>query len=85
MENIIAVFRNRSHAMQLATSLKKVGINSKIVNTPRELSVECGISVIVNYRFLREVNYIINSLRFNSNVKLYAFNQNDIFKKYRSL
>ena len=46
MQNIIAVFSSRNYAMQFATLLRKLGINNKIKDTPRELSSSCGISVV---------------------------------------
>ena len=80
MENIIAVFNNRNNSMQFASILKRMGVNSRVVSTPRELSVSCGVSVIVRYKNLKEVRFVINRYGYLGKVKLYAFSQNDIFK-----
>lgn len=85
MENIILVFNNRNNAMQFATNLKRMGVNSKVVNTPRELSIACGISIIVSIRFIREVKFVVNKYRLGASIKMYAFSPNDIFKKYRPI
>lgn len=45
---MIAVYTARNSSMQLHQRLNSVRIPSKIVNTPRELSVGCGLSVRFN-------------------------------------
>lgn len=80
MNNIIAVFNNRSWAMHYASSLKKLGVPSKIINTPRELSTSCGISVVFGSRFLGQGKKIIDAYGLRD-VKLYVAS-GDLFQKY---
>lgn len=42
---MIAVYTARNSSMQLHQRLNSVRIASRIINTPRELSVGCGLSV----------------------------------------
>ncbi len=81
MQNIIAVFSGRSYAMQFATMLRKLGINNKVKDTPRELSSSCGISVVFEGRFLGRARDIIDRYRLASHCKLYIIS-GDLFKKY---
>lgn len=81
MQNIIAVFSSRNYAMQFATILRKLGINNKIKDTPRELSSSCGISVIFESQYLGRAKNIIGSYKLMSHVKLYIIS-GDLFKKY---
>lgn len=77
--NIIAVFNSRNKAMQFASNLKRLGIPSKTISTPRELSVSCGVSVIFIGSYLLRVRDILKKLGDTSNVKLYLVGGN---KKY---
>ncbi len=42
---MIAVYTARNSSMQLHQRLKLARINSRIINTPREISSSCGLSV----------------------------------------
>ena len=81
MQNIIAVFSSRSYAMQFATMLRKLGINNKIKDTPRELSSSCGISVVFESKFLGRARNLIETYRLQSHAKLYIIS-GDLFKRY---
>ena len=81
MQNIIAVFKNRNQALQLATILKRLGIINKIVDTPRELSSYCGISVVFNIQYLGKVKSILEKSRLTLSVRMYIIS-GDLFKKY---
>ena len=78
--NIIAVFANRNKSMQLASVLKRLGIPNKTINTPRELSVSCGISVVFAGSYLNRVKDAIYRLNL-SGVRLYTV-LNGANKKY---
>ncbi|MBQ7351583.1 MAG: DUF3343 domain-containing protein [Clostridia bacterium] len=74
MENIIAVFGNRNNAMQFASMLKKIGIRSKTISTPRELSVSCGISVVFSKLYLAQAKMILSKVGVGLDVRLYLCN-----------
>lgn len=42
------VFRSRTEALKFRTYLFSYGIDAKVVNTPRELSVSCGLSLRIS-------------------------------------
>ena len=48
--NGIAAFRSRQQVMRFDSALRKAGIHSEIVSTPREVSVGCGLSVAFDLR-----------------------------------
>ena len=85
MDKIIAVFSNRNQSMQFASYLKRMNIGCKTVNTPRELSVSCGISVVFSINALKQAEYIIQKNRFQPFVKLFIIKSNGIFKKYETI
>ena len=84
MENIIAVFKSRNMAMQFASYFKRMGINAKTINTPRELSVSCGLSVIFNVKFLPQAKSLIEKYGYKNNVKLYV-SGGDLYGKFRQI
>lgn len=79
--NIIAVFNNRNNSMKFASYLKRLGITNRTINTPRELSTSCGLSVIFSYKDLNRVKEILYNSRLHLAVKLYIIKTNPI-KKY---
>lgn len=83
MENIIAVFKNRNQAMRFASDLKRLGIASKIINTPRELSVSCGISVVFSSRYLGQGKLVLGRMDYRD-VKLYV-TSGDVFRKFHQI
>lgn len=45
MEYLIAVFSVRTETLMFNQFLKRSGINSVVINTPKEANTSCGISV----------------------------------------
>ena len=45
MTEILAVFRSRSQAVDCNSRLRRGGIPSNLINTPKEANVGCGLSV----------------------------------------
>lgn len=84
MKNIIAVFNSRNKALQFATMLKKMGIRNKSVDSPRELSASCGISIVFDAGALSRAKLILMRLNMFDFVKLYIIT-GDIFKKYHKI
>lgn len=82
MENIVIVVNNRNTAMQLASYLKRAGIRCKIKNTPRELSVSCGLSIYLLNGDINLVRQIILGYKLISQVKIYKIISNGVIKKY---
>lgn len=80
MQNIIAVFGNRNQAMQFATSLKRQGVRTKTIDTPRELSVACGISIIFESSHLGRARQIVQN--FSLTTAKFFIISGDLFRKY---
>ncbi len=85
MRNIIAVFGNRNHTMQFASYLKRLGIRCKTINTPRELTVSCGISIVFLERDLQRVRGLIYQLKLSSYVGMYLILSDNVFTKYKKI
>lgn len=85
MENVITVFNNRNQSMQFASYLKRMGVSCKTINTPRELSISCGISVVFPYNKLKEAKFLISKYQFSAFVGFYLIQSNGVFKKFVSI
>ena len=85
MENIIAVFQNRSHTMSFASHLKRLGARCRVVDTPRELSVSCGVSVVFSSKNLKQARFILSSTNLNTLIGVFEIYTNGPFKKYRPI
>ena len=85
MENVITVFNNRNQSMQFASYLKRMGIVCKTIDTPRDLSVSCGISVVFPYNKLKEAKFLISKYKFSSFAGFYLMQSNGVFKKFISI
>lgn len=60
MDYVIAVFKSRTQVMKFYDKLQNARIPSDIVNTPREASLGCGLSVKFNKQ---DFVYVQNILR----------------------
>ena len=81
MRNILAVFSSRNQAMQLSTSIKKMGIRNKTINTPRELGEACSLSVVFLEKDILQVKYILSKGNYSSCKGLYIMT-GDFVRKY---
>lgn len=48
MTEYLAVFRSRSQAMDCMAKLRAYNIPARLINTPREANVGCGLSIIIS-------------------------------------
>ncbi len=58
---MIAVYTARNSSVRLLEKLERQRIPARIINTPRELSLGCGLSVEFNDRDFNRVKPIIAS------------------------
>ncbi len=63
MKYIIIAFKNRTNLQSFTNILRQNGINISIINTPRKLSLSCGLSVKTDFRNYSKVLNIIKNLK----------------------
>lgn len=51
----IAAFRSRQQVMRFDSALRRAGISTQIISTPREVSIGCGLSVRFDVQDARAV------------------------------
>ena len=79
MGYILVVFTQRKDAYQLYQLLLSQGYPAKIVNTPRELSASCGISVRAGKEAYRAIERGAGELR--SLVAVYWYTVNSGYRR----
>ena len=62
MDYLVVAHRSRAHTLRLFEILSSYGIYCKIVNTPKEAGVGCGLSVRVDTASLNTVRRIVLSV-----------------------
>lgn len=66
MYYVIASFRSRTQAAKFESLLKRNRIDCTLINTPREISAGCGISVKFSESKFNAVRRLIQSTELNS-------------------
>ena len=66
MYYLIAVFTSRNETIYFANMLIKSGIQTSIVNTPKEAGQVCGISVKISENMKNYAKNLLNSRPFRS-------------------
>ena len=63
---VLATFHNRTQALQFSNQLKAMGVSVKIINTPREISTSCGLSIMFKVVDMVKARVVINSNKYAS-------------------
>ena len=61
---VLATFYNRTQALQFSNQLSGMGVRVKVINTPREISTSCGLSIMFDLKALAKARVVINSNKF---------------------
>ncbi len=60
-EGVLIVPKSSHHAFELERLLGQAGIGCMVIPTPKTLSGECGVSLLVDERFLEEAASVLQS------------------------
>ncbi len=71
----IAAFRSRQQVMRFEDALRREGISVRIVSTPRDIAVGCGLSVQFALQDVYAVQNMLMRLRPSNLIGLYAVSQ----------
>ncbi len=81
----IAVFFNRTQALQYAETLRRMGVNCNVINTPREITTSCGLSVMFLKNQLNRARVALNSGNYPSFKGFYLKNTFGKATKYEKI
>lgn len=85
MEYLIVSFRSRAHTVRFYEFLRKNGIFSEIVNTPKEAGVGCGLSVKTAKAAFGAVKKAVRILSLNSFAGFFIVSASGGIKTIRSI
>ena len=71
-------FRSRSQSISFFDKITKKGYNVKLINTPRVVSVGCGLSVKINANCIDEIILLFDKDSFDTFLGLFYFNGSEI-------
>ena len=69
---VLAVFQNRTQALNFSRNLSRYNVQTKIINTPRELSTSCGLTVVFLYENFAKAVHCYRSGKYFSFVGFYG-------------
>lgn len=58
---VIAVFSNRRDTLNFNSSLKRYGINSMVISTPKGLGSSCSVAVKFYYKAINRAIYVLKN------------------------
>ena len=67
----VAAFRSRSQVLMFEAALRREGIPVRIVSTPRDVSMGCGLSVRVRLEDLAGVTRVLRQVNTGNLIGLY--------------
>ena len=76
---ILVTFRSKNQAMLYSNMLYQNGVKNRVINTPRFLSVSCGLSVEVDMIYITKAKETLKGYAFDSLGGVYAINKNGTF------
>lgn len=66
MTEQIAVFRSRAQAIDCNLKLRSMGVQSTLINTPREANIGCGLSVKIPPASVERAKLIIKNSKYTA-------------------
>ena len=67
----IAAFRSRQQVMRFEEALRREGLNVRVISTPRDVAIGCGLSVQFAVRDIRTVQNVLMRTRPANLIGLY--------------
>jgi hypothetical protein len=83
VEYVIAVFKSRTQVMKFYEKLQDYNIRAAVVNTPREASLGCGLSVKVNTWDYGNLMKVLRTDNYYSFGGVFKVNENGTQKSVR--
>ncbi len=72
MKYLIISFKSRNSVMTFAKILKKNGIYTNIINTPRIISTSCGLSIKTEFHNLQIVLSLLRKINLSGLIGIYS-------------
>jgi len=67
----IAAFRSRQQVLRFEEALKREGMNVRVISTPRDVAIGCGLSVQFSAGEVRRVQSVLARMRPSNLIGVY--------------
>lgn len=67
----VAAFRSRQQVMQFEGVLRRAGIGARVISTPKDVAIGCGLSVRFDLKDTKAVQNLLNQTRPSNLIGLY--------------
>lgn len=71
----VAAFRSRQQVMNFDAALRRAGIRGRVISTPRDVAIGCGLSVEFQMEDLQAVRQVLNSTRPGNLIGVYQIDR----------
>ncbi len=85
MKYLIIAFKSRTQLQNFVKTLRLYGINASIVNTPRNISISCGLSARTEYHYLTTIKSILQNNQFESLLGIYLITKNGLYEQIEKI
>ncbi len=77
MEEVVGVaaFRSRQQVMRFENVLRRAGLNVRVISTPRDVAIGCGLSVEFSIRDAQTVQSILGRAHMPNLIGLYQIDR----------
>ena len=72
----IAAFRSRQQVMKFEESLRREGLNVRVISTPRDVALGCGLSVQFAAKDMRTVQDVLSRTKPANLIGIYLIGRN---------
>lgn len=73
----LVVFRSKSETIKFTNILASYGHRANIINTPRQISVSCGVSARIEFGAIESAKLILKRRQFYTFAGIYQINNNE--------
>ncbi len=81
MKYLIIAFKSRTQLQNFAKTLRLYGLNVSVINTPRSISISCGLSIRTEYHYLSTIKTILLQSQFESLLGIYSITRNGLYEQ----
>lgn len=73
----VAAFRSRQQVMRYEGIFRRAGINARVISTPRDVAIGCGLSLQFDMKDARAVQNLLGPARPANMIGLYSVDRRD--------
>lgn len=77
---VILAFGSRTQALRCSSILDGNGVKNRVINTPQQLGIGCGLSIEFDSSCIRAINIVLERFRF-SEIKGFFTLKNGVYVK----